>query len=150
MRTKLVASALALLTFVLFVPPLFAGESSPAVKLATAPKYPILTLAGRVYGKVTVRVTIVARSRGECRAAMEIRGRRCPGACGDAEIQLCNSAAEFKGAGANAEPAKPAGHFQDFSDFAGCFGWDPWRANDALLRMTTRCNVMEQRPTLVS
>jgi hypothetical protein len=24
------------------------------------------------------------------------------------------------------------------------------RANDALLRMTTRCNVMEQRPTLVS
>jgi hypothetical protein len=46
--------------------------------------------------------------------------------------------------------AKPAGHFQDFSDFAGCFGWDPWRANDALLRMTTRCNVMEQRSTLVS
>jgi hypothetical protein len=66
------------------------------------------------------------------------------------EIQLCNSAAEFKGAGANAEPAKPAGHFQDFSDFAGCCGWDPSRANDALLRMTTRCNVMEQRPTLVS
>jgi hypothetical protein len=99
MPTKLVASALALLTFVLLVPPLFAGESSPAVKLAAAPNYPILTLAGRVYGKVTVRVTIVARSRGECRAAMEIRGRRCPGACGDAEIQLCNSAAEFKGAG---------------------------------------------------
>jgi TonB family protein len=58
MRAKLVASALAILMYVLFVPPLFAGESSPAVKLAAAPKYPILTLAGRVYGKVTVRVTI--------------------------------------------------------------------------------------------
>jgi TonB family protein len=58
MRTKLVASALAFLMSVLFVPELFAGESSPAVKLAVAPKYPTLNFAGRVYGKVTVRVTI--------------------------------------------------------------------------------------------
>ena len=58
MRAKLAASALALLMFVMVVPRLFAGEPSPAVKLAVAPKYPTLTLAGRVYGKVTVRVTI--------------------------------------------------------------------------------------------
>ena len=58
MRAKLAASALALLMFVMVVPRLFPGEPSPAVKLAVAPKYPTLTLAGRVYGKVTVRVTI--------------------------------------------------------------------------------------------
>ena len=58
MRTKLAASALAFLMFVMVVPQLFAGEPSPAIKLAVAPKYPTLTLAGRVYGKVTVRVTI--------------------------------------------------------------------------------------------
>jgi outer membrane biosynthesis protein TonB len=58
MRTKLAASALALLMFVMLVPQVFAGESSPAVKLAVAPKYPTLTPAGRVYGQVTVRVTI--------------------------------------------------------------------------------------------
>jgi TonB family protein len=55
MRAKLAASALA---FLMLVPHLFAGESSLGVKLAVAPKYPTLTLAGRVYGKVTVRVTI--------------------------------------------------------------------------------------------
>jgi TonB family protein len=58
MRTKLAASALAFLMFVMVVPQLFAGEPSPAIKLAVAPKYPTLTLAGRVYGKVTVHVTI--------------------------------------------------------------------------------------------
>lgn len=52
---RIVASTLA---FLLFVPHVFAGESSPAVKFAVAPKYPTLTLAGRVYGEVTVRVTI--------------------------------------------------------------------------------------------
>ncbi|MGB8494131.1 MAG: energy transducer TonB [Candidatus Acidiferrum sp.] len=52
---KIVASTLALL---LLLPHLFAGESSPAVKYAVAPKYPTLTLAGRVYGEVIVRVTI--------------------------------------------------------------------------------------------
>jgi TonB family protein len=55
MRMKLVTSALVAL---LLVPHLFAGEPSPAVKSAVAPKYPTLTLAGRVYGEVTVRVTI--------------------------------------------------------------------------------------------
>src|SRR5271157_4655190 len=55
MRMKIVASTLA---FLLLVPHVFAGESSPAVKFAVAPKYPTLTLAGRVYGEVTVRVTI--------------------------------------------------------------------------------------------
>jgi len=55
MRRKLLFSALVLL---LFVPYLFAGESSPVVKSAVAPKYPTLTLAGRVYGEVLVRVTI--------------------------------------------------------------------------------------------
>jgi hypothetical protein len=53
---------------------------------------------------------------------MEIRGGRCPGAGGDAEVELCNLAAEFKGADADgfssaraveirqkpAEPAKSA------------------------------------------
>jgi hypothetical protein len=56
MRTKLDASALALLMYVLFVPPLFAGESSLAVKLAAAnipySRWP------RSLCKVTVRVTI--------------------------------------------------------------------------------------------
>ncbi len=55
MRTKLLFSTLA---FLLFLPPLFAGDPTPAVTLAVAPKYPTLTLAGRVYGQVTVRVTI--------------------------------------------------------------------------------------------
>ena len=55
MRMRIVASALA---FLLLLPHAFAGESSPAVKLAVAPKYPTLTLAGRVYGEVSVRVTI--------------------------------------------------------------------------------------------
>ncbi len=55
MRLRLLSATLVLF---LFVSPLFAGESSPAVKLAVAPKYPTLTLAGRVYGQVTVRVTI--------------------------------------------------------------------------------------------
>ncbi len=58
MRAKLPASALACLMFVMLVPHILAGESSPAVKLAVAPKYPTLTLAGRICGKVTVRVTI--------------------------------------------------------------------------------------------
>lgn len=55
MRMKLLSSTLALL---LLVPHLFAGESAPVVKYAVAPKYPTLTLAGRIYGQVTVRVTI--------------------------------------------------------------------------------------------
>ena len=46
------------LAFLLFVPALFGGESSPSVKTAVAPKYPALTLAGRVDGIVTVRVSI--------------------------------------------------------------------------------------------
>ena len=58
MRTKLAASALACLIFVTVAPHLCAGESAPAVKLAVAPKYPTLTLAGRIYGQVNVRVTI--------------------------------------------------------------------------------------------
>jgi TonB family protein len=58
MRTKLAASALAWLMLVMSVPHVLADESSPAVKLAVAPKYPALTLAGRIYGQVTVRVTI--------------------------------------------------------------------------------------------
>jgi len=52
---KLLCSILALL---LLVPHLLAGESSPVVKFAVAPKYPTLTLAGRVSGQVTVRVTV--------------------------------------------------------------------------------------------
>src|SRR5271157_2267121 len=55
MRMKFLSSILALL---FLVPHLFAGESTPAVKFAVAPKYPTLTLAGRVYGEVLVRVTI--------------------------------------------------------------------------------------------
>jgi TonB family protein len=42
----------------LFLSGLFAAESSPAVKLAVAPKYPMLTLEGRIGGQVTVRVII--------------------------------------------------------------------------------------------
>ena len=34
------------------------GESSPAVRIAVAPKYPSPTLAGRVYGDVAVSITI--------------------------------------------------------------------------------------------
>lgn len=37
-------------------------------------------------------------------AAMEIRAGHCPGVRGDAEVQLCDSTAEFKGAGANDAP----------------------------------------------
>ncbi|HXR32322.1 MAG TPA: energy transducer TonB [Verrucomicrobiae bacterium] len=55
MKMKTIASTLA---FLLLLPHLFAAESSPAVKFAVAPKYPALTLAGRVYGEVIVRVTI--------------------------------------------------------------------------------------------
>jgi TonB family protein len=57
MRTKLAVSVLAWLMLAMLVPHLLAGEPSPAVKLAVAPRYPTLTLAGRIYGKVTVRVT---------------------------------------------------------------------------------------------
>ncbi|HEY2121187.1 MAG TPA: TonB family protein [Candidatus Acidoferrum sp.] len=55
MRVKLLTLTLASL---LLVPQLFAGESSSMVKFAVAPKYPTLPLEGRVYGEVTVRVTI--------------------------------------------------------------------------------------------
>jgi len=55
LRRKLAISVLALL---LLAAPLLAGESAPVVKQAVAPKYPDLTLAGRVYGEVTVSVTI--------------------------------------------------------------------------------------------
>jgi TonB family protein len=46
------------LIFLLLLSPLFAADSSPIVKFAVAPKYPTLTLAGRVDGVVSVRVTI--------------------------------------------------------------------------------------------
>jgi TonB family protein len=52
---KLVSSALVCL---LLVPHLFAANAAPTVKFAVAPKYPALTLAGRICGEVTVRVTI--------------------------------------------------------------------------------------------
>jgi TonB family protein len=55
MKARLLSLLIALL---LVLPPLIARESLPAVRLAVAPKYPALTLAGRVYGQVTVRVTI--------------------------------------------------------------------------------------------
>lgn len=55
MRMKLVFSTLACL---LLVPHLFAAKAATTVKSAVAPKYPSLTLAGRVCGEVTVRVTI--------------------------------------------------------------------------------------------
>jgi len=55
MKIRIAASTL---VFLLLLPHLFAGESSPAVKFAVAPKYPTLTLAGRIYGEVIVRVTI--------------------------------------------------------------------------------------------
>ena len=43
----------------LLLPHVLAGESArPIVKFAMAPKYPTLTLEGRVSGVVTVRVTI--------------------------------------------------------------------------------------------
>ena len=43
----------------LLLPHIWAGESArPVVKFAVAPKYPTLTLEGRVSGVVTVRVTI--------------------------------------------------------------------------------------------
>ena len=51
-------SAVALLVLLLSVSSLPAGESIPTVKLAVAPKYPTLTLAGRVYGEVVVSVSI--------------------------------------------------------------------------------------------
>ncbi len=55
MKMKLLYAPLALL---LLVPHLFAAEPKPAVKSAVAPKYPTLTLSGRIFGEVTVRVTI--------------------------------------------------------------------------------------------
>lgn len=55
MRRMFAAAWLGLL---LVVPQLLAGESSPAVRIAVAPKYPSLTLAGRIYGDVTVSVII--------------------------------------------------------------------------------------------
>jgi TonB family protein len=69
MKMRIVASAL---LFLLLLPHLFAGESSPAVKLAVAPKYPTLTLAGRIYGEVIVRVTI--DRAGAVKAAKVIEG----------------------------------------------------------------------------
>ncbi len=56
MRKKIVSLTLAGL---LLVPHVLAGKSAPpTVKFAVAPKYPALTLEGRVYGVVMVRVTI--------------------------------------------------------------------------------------------
>jgi TonB family protein len=55
MKAVLLPSAVALL---LLQPSLVGRESAPKVKLAVAPKYPSLTLAGRVYGQVTIRVKI--------------------------------------------------------------------------------------------
>jgi len=54
-KAVLLPSAVALL---LLQPSLVGRESAPVVKVAVAPKYPPLTLAGRVYGKVQVRVKI--------------------------------------------------------------------------------------------
>ena len=69
MKTRILASTL---VFLLLLPHLFAGESSPAVKFAVAPKYPTLTLAGRIYGEVIVRVTI--DRAGAVKAAKVIEG----------------------------------------------------------------------------
>lgn len=69
MRIKFFASAL---VFLSLVSPLFAAESSPIVKRAVAPKYPTLTLAGRVEGVVTVRVSI--DPTGAVKAADVIKG----------------------------------------------------------------------------
>ena len=55
MKAVLLPSAVALL---LLQPSLVGRESAPKVKLAVAPKYPALTLAGRVYGQVIIRVKI--------------------------------------------------------------------------------------------
>ncbi len=52
------ASILGVVALLLIAPALFSAEAPPSVKLAVAPKYPALTLAGRVDGVVTVRVTI--------------------------------------------------------------------------------------------
>jgi len=69
MRMRLFASAL---LFLSLVSPLFAADSSPVVKFAVAPKYPTLTLAGRVEGVVTVRVSI--DPSGAVKAADVIKG----------------------------------------------------------------------------
>ena len=55
MKAVLLPSAVA---FLLLQPWLAAREPWPAIKQAVAPKYPALTLAGRVYGEVNIRVTI--------------------------------------------------------------------------------------------
>lgn len=52
------ATILGFLALLLLAPMLRSAEAPPPVKLAVAPKYPALTLAGRVDGVVTVRVTI--------------------------------------------------------------------------------------------
>jgi len=55
MAARLVSTALVTL---LALSGLTAHESRPSVRLAVAPKYPALTLAGRVYGEVSIRVVI--------------------------------------------------------------------------------------------
>lgn len=50
-------AALFLIPFLLASEPLVA-ESAPPVKVAVAPKYPALTLAGRIYGDVAVSIEI--------------------------------------------------------------------------------------------
>ncbi len=52
------ASTLGVLAWLLLAPVLLSAEAPPPVKLAVAPKYPALTLAGRVDGIVTVRIAI--------------------------------------------------------------------------------------------
>ncbi|HTZ33993.1 MAG TPA: energy transducer TonB [Methylomirabilota bacterium] len=56
-KAVLLPSAVALL---LLQPSLVGRESAPVVKVAVAPKYPPLTLAGRVCGEVAIRVKISA------------------------------------------------------------------------------------------
>ena len=59
-------------TLLFAIPGLFGAEIPAGVKTAVAPKYPALTLAGRVNGVVTVRVTI--DRTGAVKAADVVKG----------------------------------------------------------------------------
>jgi len=69
MKAVLLPAAVA---FLLVQPSLVGREPAPAVRLAVAPKYPALTLAGRVHGEVTIRVTIQAS--GDVSDALVVEG----------------------------------------------------------------------------
>ena len=60
------------MALLLVIPALFGAEIPTSVKTAVAPKYPALTLAGRVDGVVTVRVTI--DRAGAVKAADVVKG----------------------------------------------------------------------------